>query len=291
MTQGSLFGNKSFRLLHLSDLHWSSPKFRLGLILSKKILGHSNIVRNKKKRLKNPDKISILLDFLKEDNWDVLCLSGDLSHLSEKDEFEQSLRRLTEIKHGRPIFLIPGNHDRYTANTLRKRKFEEIFGALSEVDLNLFTEKKYFHALLSDTCALSCFETTRPTGPVSSSGRHHGKGFEDSDFFPGFDLRGKSGLTKIAMGHYNLSTASTSLTQGKSHRLIDTAGFLKKLRDASYSYYLHGHIHESWEHDEGGNLTSINSAGWDKPAAEGGGIHRLNVTAGGEVQVEGIHLF
>ena len=124
------------RIAHISDLHITCfPRNPLKLF-SKRFLALANhfLFRRKKHSLEN---IHSFLNFLKENQTDLLVITGDLTTSSQKKEFSIAQKLLQKVEI--PCIVIPGNHDKYTKKADRSNRFfsffqnpESPFGCLKE---------------------------------------------------------------------------------------------------------------------------------------------------------------
>ncbi len=111
------------KILHISDLHL--PALLNPLTLRKKsLIGYANFyLRRRSKHLLNDHLISAI----REIQYDICILSGDLTNVSHPKEFEEGKKFLKPILDER-LFMIPGNHDRYTKKSIKEDLFENYFG-------------------------------------------------------------------------------------------------------------------------------------------------------------------
>jgi len=101
------------RIVHLSDLHIFCPDaISFQKIMNKRLLGLANWYL-KRKRQVNYDIFPVLLETLKNLAPEVICITGDLTHLGMKKEFQKSESLLNDMHSIAPVKLVPGNHDLY----------------------------------------------------------------------------------------------------------------------------------------------------------------------------------
>jgi 3',5'-cyclic AMP phosphodiesterase CpdA len=105
--------NESFRFVQLSDLHLSSIQtpnpFRL---LNKRILGYLSWLR-KRRHTHQRWILDLAVEKIHQLKVDHYAITGDLTHIGLKSEFEQVSRWLNSVATADEITLIPGNHDLY----------------------------------------------------------------------------------------------------------------------------------------------------------------------------------
>jgi 3',5'-cyclic AMP phosphodiesterase CpdA len=119
------------RIIHLSDIHvWRFALNPLRLF-NKRALGMVELVlgRGRKFRLERLGEVCERVRGLAPDH---VLITGDLTTTAQSEEFHeasQALGRL-QLEAGR-LTVIPGNHDRYTAGSVRHRRFEKWFGSFA----------------------------------------------------------------------------------------------------------------------------------------------------------------
>jgi 3',5'-cyclic AMP phosphodiesterase CpdA len=117
--------NKTITVAHISDLHLPiTQKISPFSLLGKRILGYANL-KFKRSATHKAAPFEKLLERLKQEEPDITILSGDLVNLSLPSEFEQIAALLDSHGFTREnLFIIPGNHDRYTPLASAGRYFE-----------------------------------------------------------------------------------------------------------------------------------------------------------------------
>lgn len=105
--------NESFRFVQLSDLHLSSIQTpNLTQLLNKRILGYLSWLR-KRRHTHQRWILDLAIEETRKLDVDHYAITGDLTHIGLKNEFEQVSRWLDSIATTDQITLIPGNHDLY----------------------------------------------------------------------------------------------------------------------------------------------------------------------------------
>ena len=107
------YANESLRFVQLSDLHLSSIQRPNPLrLLNKRILGYLSWQR--KRRFSHQTWIiDKAIEQIKQLNVDHYAITGDLTHIGLKDEFNQVAQWLRSVAGPEDITVIPGNHDLY----------------------------------------------------------------------------------------------------------------------------------------------------------------------------------
>ncbi|WP_281300738.1 MULTISPECIES: metallophosphoesterase [unclassified Iodidimonas] len=107
-------------IAHLSDLHFAPlPKVAAQKLISKRILGYLSWHR-KRKHEHRTEVLDALLNDLKADQPDHICVTGDLTNIALGGEFETARHWLLQAGPADHISIIPGNHDAYVAGALEE---------------------------------------------------------------------------------------------------------------------------------------------------------------------------
>jgi 3',5'-cyclic AMP phosphodiesterase CpdA len=120
------------RVLHFSDPH-VAPRLRAVPPADwpgKRIVGAMGLHLLKRKYLRGAEeKLRSLAEFAAEERIDLVLCTGDLTVLGTEHELSEA-RRLMQPFFDLPLgcVAVPGNHDLYTPDTVRERRFERHFG-------------------------------------------------------------------------------------------------------------------------------------------------------------------
>jgi 3',5'-cyclic AMP phosphodiesterase CpdA len=102
-----------FRLAHLSDVHLGPvPSLRLRDLASKRIIGYANWQRSRSKAMTSETLDRLVAD-LKAHKPDHIVVTGDLTNIAMREEFENARRWLEALGPPDKVTAIPGNHDAY----------------------------------------------------------------------------------------------------------------------------------------------------------------------------------
>ncbi|MFK7795393.1 MAG: metallophosphoesterase [Gammaproteobacteria bacterium] len=105
--------NESYRFVQLSDLHLSYIQAPNPIqLLNKRILGYLSWLR-KRRHTHQRWILDLAIEEIRQLNVDHYAITGDLTHIGLKHEFEQVSQWLKSIASADDITLIPGNHDLY----------------------------------------------------------------------------------------------------------------------------------------------------------------------------------
>lgn len=105
--------NESFRFAQLSDPHLSSPGIPNPLwLINKRVLGYLSWLR-KRRYVHKRWVAELAIDVLQNLQVSHYVITGDLTHIGLKKEFEQVTTWLQRIGSSHDVTVIPGNHDLY----------------------------------------------------------------------------------------------------------------------------------------------------------------------------------
>lgn len=115
------------RFLHLTDFHFWEVVLNPFRLLNKRIIGDINVIL--KRRHEFPiDRADTYADYVGSLGAPDALLTGDFASTATPREFELGRRFVERLQdHGLDIVAIPGNHDVYTFESVRKRRFEHFF--------------------------------------------------------------------------------------------------------------------------------------------------------------------
>ena len=115
------------RIAHISDPHFSRFTLHPSQFLSKRWMGNFNFQLFRKKAYQTAH-LWQLPQLLTSFHVDVVLITGDFSSTSRDEEFEEGKKFLESFKEqGLPTYVLPGNHDSYTRQSQRKRRFYDFF--------------------------------------------------------------------------------------------------------------------------------------------------------------------
>src|SRR5258708_7537089 len=143
------------RIIHLSDIHIWRYSINPSRLLSKRFLGILGLLRGRARRFRL-ERLGSVVDRVRALAPDHVLITGDLTTTALPSEFRAARHELA------PLFadpnratVLPGNHDRYTARSVRKRKFEATFGEFSGGTYPWLRE-------IDRETAILCLDPTRP---------------------------------------------------------------------------------------------------------------------------------
>ncbi len=262
------------RIVLIGDLHFYSLGLRPWDLLSKRILGQTNLWPNRRLHFRL-DRIGPLIEQVHAARPDRVLFSGDLTTTALHSEFEMARKRLSPLLERYDGLIVPGNHDRYTFTAARTRRLERYFPDHAPASYP-------FHRRLDEKLHLIALDPTRPNF------------ITDRGSLAPTQLRAMRGLLEsletddrlIVLCHYTLNTPQNPRAIGASgdepsrHRLTDASQLLDLLRSHRPTLYLHGHVHQPWcyQHPLAPNLTVVNAGA---PLIRGQGFWTIDVGPAG----------
>jgi 3',5'-cyclic AMP phosphodiesterase CpdA len=161
------------RIAQLSDFHLTHLTWNPLRLCSKRLLGNLNWLFFRKGSF-SEELLDTLVPFLKEQKVDLVLIGGDLSTTSLAEEFEKAATFLKKLP--MPVLVIPGNHDKYTYRSCRKKHFYRYFANKRENithPVEFFNLQKHgieAHKIAPDWHLIG-LDTSLATNPYSSIGK------------------------------------------------------------------------------------------------------------------------
>lgn len=227
------------RIVLFGDIHlyrlWLTP----WQLASKRILGQSNLILNRRKRFRH-DLLPGMIDKASALQPDMLLLSGDVTTTSLKREFEDVAEALRPIASRVPTVLVPGNHDRYTFSAARSRLMDRMLDAWVPDHFPYMRELLGRWRLLALDAAVPRVYNAR--GRLGREQFEAAKAYAQS-------LDETQGL--VVLCHYPCALPG-HIHEHESHALEERDALRQVLEDCKARVvYLHGHIHHPWHHEPG----------------------------------------
>lgn len=250
-----MFADDVPRIVHLSDVHVQVDWRRRSLWHSGWRGAPGRFELQGMGRLKRfaeaESKVARLLEAAERRDAEKVILTGDLTALGDAEELRVMRTLLQPLIDAGRLWLIPGNHDRYTDSS-SARRFESVFGDLLGSDLPEYADVRGypFVKLWGDRWAVVGLDSTRVHGwsqyVVGRLGRSQldalARVLDDPR------LRGRSVLV---LSHHGPHGPQGTFDWRESG-LLDAQAFVEVLRERPV-VLLHGHSHlRYWHRAEGG---------------------------------------
>jgi len=268
------------RLVVIGDIHLFAEKIRPRQLLGKRLLGHGNLLINRRHRF-NHAMLPAIIERVRGVNPDLALFSGDVTTTSLADEFEDVVRYIKPLSDEVDVLLVPGNHDRYTFRSQRKRRIETVLkGLMPEAFPHLEP--------LGETWRVIALDSARPQVVMSRGGL--GKAQRAGL------VRLLEGLTEdhglIVLCHYP-ADLPPGIPRSWAHDMAEAKVVRHDLAACpARVLFVHGHIHKPWYWAPGGdkgpafeclNAGSPCLVGADYPLGQGFWELTLPETAGGNL--------
>ena len=243
------------RIALIGDVHLYSLSVHPKRLLGKRALAHTNLLMNRRRRF-NHALMPALVKEVGSLSPEMVLFSGDVTTSSLESEFEdfvELVQPLVDVDApggGVPAVLVPGNHDRYTFRSRRKKRIETLLERVMPSE----------------------FPHTRPLKPGRDGGGWRLLAL-DSAVPNRFFSRGALGsaqyasaleqIAKVKEGegllvlcHYPVAVPPRVPTAW-SHDLKEDKGLREALAACrGRVVYLHGHIHKPWHAVPPGDATA-----------------------------------
>jgi hypothetical protein len=119
------------RIVHLSDIHIWRYAYNPARLFSKRAVGIVSLLAGRARRFRL-ERLEAVVERALALEPDHVLITGDLTTTALPAEFQQARAALAPLlaDPGRAT-VIPGNHDRYTSGSVRRRTFEATFGGFA----------------------------------------------------------------------------------------------------------------------------------------------------------------
>lgn len=227
------------RIVLFGDIH----VFRLLIapwhLASKRLLGQSNLLLNRRKRFDHA-QLPRLIDQAMALEPELCLLSGDLTTTALPAEFALVKRYLMPLSDRVPTVGVPGNHDRYTYASSRRKRIDRL---LPEMIPRSFPHTRP----LTDSWDLLALDAAAPH-PYNARGRLGQVQLQAAERY--IETR-QADRGLVVLCHYPCALPGY-IHEHASHALQERDALRGALeRCAARVVYLHGHIHQPWHHEPG----------------------------------------
>lgn len=181
------------------------------------------------------------IELAKSDQIEMLIITGDLTTLGKKDEL-LTIKNILE-KSGLKYFVVPGNHDLWWSNQIKKDVFGEVFGQ----SFNSFVEDDYKLIFINNGNDLLGVQVIKGT-----------KGQSQLDWLE-VEISDCPQIYCLVFMHEPLNHPYSSHTMGEADQRIasEAAYLIEKLVQQKVKEVFAGHIHSSYSYEIAGLKTTI----------------------------------
>lgn len=239
------------RIALIGDIHLFRLKVSPRRLLGKRLLGQGNLWLNRRFRF-NHDLLAPLVERVSQLQPDLILCTGDVTTTSLEDEFEDIVRFFKPLSSKAPTVIVPGNHDRYTFRSAKKRRIETLLEGLMPMHFP-------HHRKLTDRWHLLGLDSARPQVMMSRGAIGPNQLLKAREILAG--LTEDDGV--IVLCHYPTNTPPGTPTSW-AHDLADAHLLCESLEQCpARVVFMHGHIHRPWhwekQHGQGQKFTCINA--------------------------------
>jgi 3',5'-cyclic AMP phosphodiesterase CpdA len=225
-------------LAHISDIHLAPlPPVRMRDLLGKRITGYLNW-RFHRGRIMGGEGLTNLVRHMREQDPDIVAVTGDLMNLSLDAEINTAYNWLQTVGAPDEVCVTPGNHDAYVPGAVGKaRKRWNGYVQGETLDGEPFPFVRRFGELAVVTCSSAI-----STGPLMASGRFGNR--QASRLSRQLKKLGEERMFRVVMIHHPPNPESFTWRLG----LWGAPRFRRVVREHGAELILHGHTHKSTIH-------------------------------------------
>ena len=227
------------RVAHIADIHFWRLVFNPLRMMNKRFLGNLTVLLRRRREfvIENADPFA---NAVAATGVNAAILTGDFASTSLPEEFEMAARFVRALRErGLAVHVLPGNHDVYTFEAWRARRFEQYFAE--------FLPKEGYPALqkLPGGTPLILVPTVCPRH-FSASGIVTREAVEKVSI-----LLKECGPRVIVAAHYPVLHRTHGYSSNPFRRLENTGAFREALAASGKKIlYVCGHVHRfSYERD------------------------------------------
>lgn len=220
-------------LIHITDLHfWGIVKNPLAL-LNKRFLGNANVIYRRRHEFHMP-QAALYGAHLAALGISECLIGGDFTSTATHKEYEMGKDFVDSlVRGGMNVHLMPGNHDVYTFESVRTRRFQQYFGAFAPA------EGYPCRITLPGGTPLILAPTVCPNF-LSSAGRITDREIEATRALVEACPQGPI----LVSGHYPVLHRTAGYTSGRSRQLRNAEALRQALGETGRPIlYIAGHVH------------------------------------------------
>lgn len=224
------------RIVHLSDVHIWRLTFNPANLGNKRLFGVASLMTRRARKFRL-ERLAEVVDRVVALRPDHVLITGDLTTTSLPAEFQEAREALALLltDPGRAT-VIPGNHDRYTPDSVRGRFFEQTFGPFAGAG-----EYPWVRRLDSSTAILALDPTRAawtargllPENQLTAARRL-------------WEVQRETVDRWIIACHYPLDAPPEFRAELRSKRLLNAEEVAGWLATIGPHLYCCGHVHRAW---------------------------------------------
>lgn len=238
---------------HISDLHWLDLSgARPSDFLNKRLSGGFNLIAGRAKK-HAPGAVIDALRALRDQNADHLIVTGDLTNLALPGEFQSVMETIDRYFSADCRTIVPGNHDFYTRESAKAKRFEQFFCGKNQKDC-IFCDNSLwpFAQIRGDVCFIA-LNSAQPRPWFVAAGRLGQAQCDDLDAL--LSRPEIASRYKIVLLHHHIVRVLRS--PGESLRCLqDRRNLLDICLKHGVNLIAHGHNHDFSQFKIGNMLIS-----------------------------------
>lgn len=226
---------------HISDIHWlDTTGAHVSDFLNKRISGGINLIAGRA-HIHSKDTAKKALETLKSLECSHLIVTGDLTNLALPAEFLSVKTELNRFFDDSQMTIVPGNHDFYTRESAKHKRFESMIYTQKPGNLDTGIDSTWPFVRIIKNIAIIGLNSAQPRPWFVAAGKLGTKQLDDlQKILQHPDVVSK---IKIVALHHHLTQVVTS--PGESLRnLKERAEFLRICQQAHVELIVHGHNHD-----------------------------------------------
>jgi len=239
------------RIVVIGDIHLYRLRVPARRLIGKRLLGQSNLWLNRRFKF-NHDMLEEVVERAAELAPDMVLCTGDVTTTSLEDEFADIVHYLKPLSEKVPTVVVPGNHDRYTFRSARKKRVETLLHGLMP--------ERFPHTQpLVGRWHLLALDSARPQVMLSRGAIGKKQLAEAETYLQG--LSHDDGV--VILCHYPPDTPP-GMPSSWAHDLADNDELRRVLSECpARVLFMHGHVHRPWHWEQsngrGGRVTCLNA--------------------------------
>jgi predicted phosphodiesterase len=222
------------RLALIGDIHLYNLTVKARQLVGKRLLGHTNLWLNRRHRF-NHRMLARVMEKVEAIDPDLVLFSGDVTTTSLENEFHDINEYLEPLSRKLPVLIVPGNHDRYTFRSARKKLMETVLD-------RIMPRSFPYWQTLTDRWKLLALDSAIPQVIFSRGALGKAQLVAVERDLEG--LTADDGL--VVLCHYPVCLPA-GLPRSWTHDLAEGQQLRKMLEQClAKVVFLHGHVHKPW---------------------------------------------
>lgn len=224
------------RIVHLSDIHVWRLVFNPARLANKRLFGVASLLAKRARKFRL-ERLGEVVDRVLALRPDHILITGDLTTTSLPAEFQEAREALAPLlADPARATVIPGNHDRYTPDSVRDRLFEKFFGDFAGAGEYPWVRR------LGDSTAILALDPTRSAWTARGL-------LPDNQLAAARKLweTEKTAIDRwIIACHYPLDAPLAFRAELRPKRLLNADSVAQWLVTIGPHLYCCGHVHRAW---------------------------------------------